>query len=129
MKDRRNLGLEDRRVGRKSEGDSVVKVRALKDRVPGANTIVGLGAVSINVELTELSEFRGSCKAIAHYSKKQKRGSDSDAVSDRREVCLVPKVDPEFAVGFAVFCGVRQTVPCKMSEDWITAQSSQGRLL
>ena len=108
MKDRRNLGLEDRRVGRKSEGDSVVKVRALKDRVPGANTIVGLGAVSINVELTELSEFRGSCKAIAHYSKKQKRGSDSDAVGDRREVCLVPKVDPEFAVGFAVFCGVCQ---------------------
>ena len=106
MKDRGNLGLENRRVGRKSEGSSVVKIRALKDRVSGANTVVGLGAVSIDVQLTELPEFRGPCKAVAHYTKKRKRGSDSDAVGDRRKVCLVPKVDPEFAVGFPVFCGV-----------------------
>ena len=129
MKDRGNFGLENRRVGRKIKGDGVIKIRALKDRISSADTSVGLGSVSINIQLTELPVFRSPAEAVAHHTKERKRGSDSDAVGDCRKVCLVPKVGPEFAVGFPVFSSVSQAVPRKMSKNWVATQSGQGRLL
>ena len=76
MKDRGNFGLENRRVGRKIKGDGVIKIRALKDRISSADTSVGLGSVSINIQLTELPVFRSPVEAVAYYTKERKRGSD-----------------------------------------------------
>ena len=98
MKDSGDFGLENRGVGGKSMGNGVVKIRALKDCVPSADLGIGLGSVSINVQLTKLPVFGGPAEAISHYTKEGKRGSKSDAVGGRREMRLVPEINPVFAV-------------------------------